>query len=76
MPIPAHLEDAANRLKEAAYRIDEARAAPTSLESLRAWLEALTGYATAVADLHQATNESVHEKLNDITWKIDRRGTV
>lgn len=76
MPIPAHLEDAANRLQEAAYRIDDARATPTSLESLRAWLEALTLYATSLADLHQATNESVHEKLNDITWKIDRRGTV
>ena len=76
MAIPEHLEDAANRLKEAAYRIDEARSKPSSPESLRAWLDALTGYVTALADLHQATNESVHEKLNDITWKIDRRGTV
>ena len=76
MAIPDHLEEAANRLKEASYRIDEARAKPLTLESLREWLEALTTHVTALADVHQATNESVHEKLNAITWKLDRRGTV
>jgi hypothetical protein len=76
MAIPEHLEDAANRLKEAVYRLDDARAKPVTLESLREWLEALTTYATALGDIHQATNESIHEKLNKITWKLDQRGTV
>jgi hypothetical protein len=76
MAIPEHLEEAANRLKEASFRIDEARAKAVSLESLREWLEGLTAYVLALTDVHQATNESVHEKLRKITWKIDGRGAV
>jgi hypothetical protein len=76
MAIPEHLEEAADRLKEASYRLDDARAKPATLESLREWLEALTTYTTALGDIHQATNESVHEKLNAITWKLDQRGSV
>jgi hypothetical protein len=76
MAIPEHLDEAADRLKEAAYRLDEARAKSASVESLREWLDALTTYAIALGDIHQATNESIHERLNKITWKLDQRGTV
>jgi hypothetical protein len=74
MAIPEHLEEAANRLTEASYRIDEARAKPLALESIRDWIEALTSYVRALADIHQATNESIHEKINTITWRPDRLG--
>ncbi|MGZ3461043.1 MAG: hypothetical protein ACXU86_21350 [Archangium sp.] len=64
MALPKHLDDAADRLHEAFARIEEARARPTSPENLREWLNALTDYAQALMDLHEFTNESVHEKLH------------
>jgi hypothetical protein len=64
MALPKHVDDAADRLHEAFARIEEARAKPTSPESLREWLAALTDYAHALMDLHEFTNESVHEKLH------------
>ncbi|PTL83751.1 hypothetical protein [Vitiosangium sp. GDMCC 1.1324] len=64
MALPKHVDDAADRLHEAFARIEEARARPTSQESLREWLSALTDYAQALMDLHEFTNESVHEKLH------------
>ena len=64
MALPKHLDDAADRLHEAFARIEEARAKPTSPESLHEWLAALTDYAQALTDLHEFSNESVHEKLH------------
>jgi hypothetical protein len=64
MALPKHLDDAADRLHEAFARIEEARAKPASPESLHEWLAALTDYAQALTDLHEFSNESVHEKLH------------
>jgi hypothetical protein len=64
MALPRHVDDAADRLHEAFARIEAARAGPTTPESLREWLNALTDYAQALMDLHEFTNESVHEKLH------------
>ncbi|AKJ06872.1 hypothetical protein ATI61_105162 [Archangium gephyra] len=64
MALPKHLDDAADRLHEAFARIEDARARPTSPESLREWLNALTDYSQALMDLHEFSNESVHEKLH------------
>lgn len=64
MALPKHLDDAADRLHEAFARIEDARARPTSPESLREWLSALTDYAQALTELHEFSNESVHEKLH------------
>jgi len=64
MALPKHLEEAATRMTDAARRIDEARKEPLGLEGLRDWLAALTDYARALADVHQCTNESLHEKLH------------
>lgn len=64
MALPKHVDDAADRLHEAFARIEEARAKPSSQESLYEWLSALTDYAQALMDLHEFTNESVHEKLH------------
>jgi hypothetical protein len=64
MALPKHVDDAADRLHEAFARIEAARARPTSTESLHEWLNALTDYAQALMDLHEFTNESVHEKLH------------
>lgn len=70
MALPKHLEAAATRMTDAAFRIDEARRQPVSLESLRDWLAALTDYAQALADVHQCTNESVHEKLHALAGHV------
>ena len=64
MALPKHLDDAADRLHEAFARIEDARARPVSPESLHEWLSALTDYAQALTDLHEFSNESVHEKLH------------
>lgn len=70
MAVPRHLEEAAQRLEDAAVRIEEARASPHNMDTLRSWLEALTDYAEALSDLHRFTNESVHEKLHELSARL------
>lgn len=74
MALPRHVDDAADRLHEAFARIEAARARPTSTESLQEWLAALTDYAQALMDLHEFTNESVHEKLHALAGLLKPRG--
>ena len=71
MTLPKHLEEAASRLNEASWRIDQAKGKPLSLESLQEWLFALTDYTVALADIHQANNESIHEKLHELAGRVD-----
>lgn len=66
MTVSRHLEQAAARLQEAETQIACAREGATSLENQRAWLEALTNYSQALADVHTYTNESIHEKLHEL----------
>ena len=70
MALPKHLEEAAERLKEASFRIDEARAKPLGPESLGEWLAALTEYALALAEIQQYNNESIHEKLHALAGRV------
>ncbi len=72
MALPKHVDDAADRLHEAFARIEAARARPTSPESLQEWLAALTDYAQALMDLHEFTNESIHEKLHALAGLLHR----
>jgi hypothetical protein len=78
MSLKKHLEKAADRLEEAAVRLQGAREEPATLESLAARLDALTEYALALADIHAFNNESIHEKLQDLSSRIGRttRGTA
>lgn len=70
MTLSRHLNDAADRLKGAAARIETARAKPPSLESLREWLEATSDFSLALADVHAFANESVHEKLHELASRL------
>ncbi len=70
MTLPRHLEEAVSRLKEASWRIDQAKEKPLSLESLQEWLHALSDYTFALTDMHQAGNESIHEKLHELAGKV------
>ena len=45
MTVPKHLEAAAAKIKEATFRIEEARQGPVTCESQKVWLEALTDYS-------------------------------
>ncbi|MFL5352627.1 hypothetical protein [Archangium sp.] len=74
MALPRHVDDAADRLHEAFARIEAARAGPSTPESLREWLSALTDYAQALMDLHEFTNESVHEKLHMLAGLLNLKG--
>ena len=66
MTVSRHVEEAAARLQEAEARIGRVREDPFTLESQRAWLEALTLYCKALADIHTFNNESIHEKLHEL----------
>ncbi|MEW6324217.1 MAG: hypothetical protein AB1515_02400 [Nitrospirota bacterium] len=74
MTLPKHLEDAAEQLKEAAWRIDQAREKPASADSLREWLEALTDFSFALSEIQQVNNESIHEKLHELAGRRGFKG--
>lgn len=70
MSLSRHIEDAAVRVKEASFRIEEARAKPLSLASVHEWLDALTDFVSALSDVHAYDNESVYERLNEIGTRL------
>jgi len=61
MSVPKHLAEAAAKLKEASFRIDEARQGPVTCENQKVWLEALTDYCLALSEVQSYNNESTHE---------------
>jgi len=70
MAIPKHLDEAVARLKDATRRIEEARAQPLAIETVTAWLAALTDFAMALSDIQSFNNESVHEKLHALAGRV------
>lgn len=70
MSLASHVEDAVVRLKEAQARIVEARAKPATSETTQEWLEALSDFALALADIQTFNNESVHEKLHELRGRF------
>ncbi len=73
MTVPRHLEAAAAKMKEATFRIDEARQGPVTCENQKVWLEALTDYCLALSEVQAYCNESVHEKLHELAARIGLR---
>ena len=73
MTVSRHVEDAAEKLQEAGRRIALAREGPDTCENQRVWLEALTAYCEALADMHAYNNESVHEKLHVLAGRMGLR---
>jgi hypothetical protein len=73
MTVPKHLESAAAKLKEAERRIEEARGGPVTCENQQLWLEALTDYGMALAEIQAYNNESVHEKLHELAGRVGIR---
>jgi hypothetical protein len=70
MTISRHVEEAAERLKAAARQIAQAREGPVTCENQQVWLEGLTAYCQALADIHTYNNESIHEKLHELAGLI------
>ncbi len=70
MAVPKHLDESVEQLNGARTRIEAARKQSVSLESLRAWLEALTDFTTALSDIQSFNNESAHEKLHDLAARV------
>lgn len=66
MSLGKHLDEAVSQMRVASARIDEARARPVTLESLREWLVALTDYSLALNEVHLLNNQSIHEKLHGL----------
>ncbi|MBI4401133.1 MAG: hypothetical protein HY581_05835 [Nitrospirae bacterium] len=73
MAVPKHLEEAVARLTEASLRIEQARTKPATLENLQAWLVALTDFSTALSEVQEYNNESIHEKLHEIAARVGLR---
>jgi hypothetical protein len=73
MTVPKHLETAVAKLKEAEFRIDEARQGAVTCENQKLWLEALTDYSQALAEVQAYCNESIHEKLHELAGRIGLR---
>jgi len=73
MTVPRHLEEAAQRLKEASLRIEQVREGTETCENKKVWLEALTAYCRALGDLQAYNNESIHEKLHELAAKMGLR---
>jgi hypothetical protein len=69
MSVPKHLAEAAAKLKEAAFRIDEARQGPVTCENQKVWLEALTDYCLALSEVQSYNSESVYEKLHELAGR-------
>lgn len=57
MTVSRHVEEAADKLQEAGRRIAPAREGPDTSEKQRIWLEALTAYSEALADIQTYNNE-------------------
>lgn len=73
MAVPKHLEEATVRLKEAALRIDAARALPFTSDAQKLWLEGVTDFCFALSDIHTYNNESIHEKLHELAGRMGLR---
>ncbi len=73
MTVSRHVEEAAGELKEAQRQIALAREGPATCENQKVWLEALTAYCEALADIHTYNNESIHEKLHELAGRIGLR---
>jgi hypothetical protein len=73
MTVSRHVEEAAGKLKEAQRQIALAREGPVTCENQQIWLEALTAYCQALADIHTFNNESIHEKLHELAGLLGLR---
>jgi len=73
MSLGKQLEKAVARLRDASRRIEQAQAKPDSLESQREWLAALTDYTSALCEIQEFNNESIHEKLHKLASRAGIR---
>ena len=69
MSVPKHLAEAAAKLNETLFRIDEARQGPVTCENQKVRLEALTDNCPALSEVQSYNNESVHEKLHELAGR-------
>lgn len=74
MPVPIHMEEAVEKLTEARRRIEAAQMQPDEMAVHRQWLLALTDYVQSLTELHEYTNESIHEKLQKLFSYLGERG--
>jgi hypothetical protein len=70
MSLHKHLEEAAERLEEARFGIEDARGKVPTFATLQEWLAALTYYCQALSDIQRLNNESIHEKLHAIAGRL------
>lgn len=70
MALPKHVEEAVDRLEEASWRIEQARAKRPTMQSLHEWLTALTDFVSAVSTIHELDREAIQEKLDEVAGRL------
>ncbi len=73
MTVSHHVEEAAAKLQEAARQITIAREGPATCENQKVWLESLTAYCEALAEIQTYNNESIREKLHELAGRMGFR---
>lgn len=63
MSTPLLIDTAASKLEAAAQRLHELRHRPRRPGQLIEWMNALTEYSLALAEVHQQTKLALHEQL-------------
>lgn len=70
MTVARHLDEAVGRLRQAELRIEAARAKPTGPENDREWLEGLSEYVKALADVNEYSTEILREQIEAVQTRL------
>jgi hypothetical protein len=70
MAVTKLMEEAADRKEQAERRLTEMREATFTPGNLKAWLTALTDYALALGEVQEYSQQSIHEKLQELAQLV------
>ena len=70
MAVTQLMKAASERMEQAARRLRIAREGPFTPSALQEWLSALTDYALALGEVQAFSQESVHEKLQQLSHEL------
>jgi len=72
MPVTKLMNAASEKMETAAAKLRSAREGAFTPSALQEWLTALTDYALALGEVQQYSQESIHEKLQQLSRELHR----
>jgi hypothetical protein len=72
MAATEHMKASADKMEQAAARLLAAREGAFTPSGLQKWLSALTDYALALGEVQELSQQSIHEKLQQLTRALHR----